>query len=208
MMQHDRIAPGFTLVELLMFVGLAAIMGTTLVSVYIATQEARVRQRGIAAVEQRGTQILEQITQHIRRAEAVISPTQGTTGKVLALQMGLNSEFPTIVGGTASGALILIQKTSTSSLLASDVTVSNLSVVNIDGKSARVTFTLTATIPSVPISTYTKQFSAAAALYTDDVSDAGGCVSCAAPSCVSNVYTWQHCQSGTCTSSSFPLQCP
>ncbi|MEQ1849514.1 MAG: hypothetical protein ABL890_02915 [Candidatus Peribacteraceae bacterium] len=202
-----RTIHGFTLVELLLFLGLTAIMATTLVSVYISTQEARQRQKGIAAVEQRGTQILEQVMQNIRRAEQIIDPPIGQSGSTLALQMGLNSEFPTIFGRTASGTLLLIQRTATASLLSGGVTVTDFDAINIDGESARISFELTAALPTIPPSRYIKRFQAAAAVYIDDVSDAGGCSSCTAPSCSNDVYTWQYCLSGTCTASSFPMKC-
>lgn len=199
---------GFTLVELMLFVGLSAIMAGALVSVYIATQETRQRQRGIAAVEQRGTQILEQLMQNIRRAEAIIDPAAGQSGSTLALQMGLNSEFPTIFGRTASGELMLIQRTATAGILPVGVSVSDFDAINIDGKSARISFELTANLPTLPPSTYTKRFFAAAAVYVDDISDAGGCRSCIAPSCSSGrIYTWQYCLSEVCTASSVSMVC-
>lgn len=205
MMSHPK-QNGFTLVELLLFLGLAAIMGGTLVSVYIATQESRVRQQGIAGVEQRGTQILELIGTNVRRAEAVLDPTAGNTGSVLALQMGLNVEFPTIIG-TASGTFVLIQKTLSSALIPMNITVDAFEIRNIEGKSVRFSFTLTAHIASVPPSTYSKEFSGSATLYPDDQSDAGGCGSCAAPTCVDGLYTWRHCVSDTCTAASTKLSC-
>jgi type II secretory pathway pseudopilin PulG len=207
MMRSSPARHGFTLVELLLFLGLAAIMATTLVSVYIATQESRQRQRGIAAVEQRGTQILEQAIQNIRRAEHIIDPAIGQSGSTLALQMGLNSEFPTIFGSTASGELLLIQRTSTASLLPAGVTVTDFDVINIDGESARISFELTGALPTIPPSTYVKRFQAAGAVYVDDVSDAGGCSSCPSPSCANDVYTWQYCVSGACTTSSLSMVC-
>jgi|GEM_PF-1252410 len=199
---------GFTLVELLLFMGLSAIMGTTLISVYIATQEARLRQQGIAAVEQRGTQILEMIVKNVRRGEKILAPLQGKSGAVLTLQMGLNSEFPTIFGRTVSGQLLLIQKTSTAALLSPKVTISKLLIKNIEGKSVQFTFSLTAAIPSVPPQKYTKEFAGTATLYVDDQSDAGGCGSCAVPVCTAGTYQWFHCVSDTCLSDSEKLMCP
>lgn len=206
-MRTQRLKNGFTLVELLLFLGLSAIMSGTLVSVYIATQETRVRQQGIAGVEQRGTQIVELIAKNIRRAEAVIAPPIGKTGSVLALQMGLNSEFPTIIAGTGSGNMLFIQKTSTAALLTDRIRMTNFMATNIGSDAAAFSFELTALIPSVPPSTYTKRFAGSTVLLPDNVSDAGGCGSCAAPSCVNKEYRWEHCANDVCMASTVTFAC-
>lgn len=198
---------GFTIVELLLFLGIAAIMGGTLVSVYIATQETRVRQQGIANVEQRGAQIVETVAKNIRRAEVILSPASGQTGSILALQMGLNNEFPTIVAPNGSGNILLIQKTGTATLLTKAVTMDAFTVTNIGGDAAVFSFNLTARIPSVPVSTYTKAFHGSASLLPDDVDDAGGCGSCAVPSCINSRYRWEHCINGACTASTTTFAC-
>jgi len=202
-----RTRDGFTLVELLLFLGLAAIMGGTLISVYIATQEARLRQQGIAGVEQRGIQIVELITRNIRRAETIVDPASGGSGSILALQMGLNAEFPTIIAPDGSGNLLIVQKTSTAALLPGSISIDQVSFSNIDNGAAQFSFDLTAHIPSVPPATYTKTFRGSATLLPDDVSDAGGCGSCPAPVCTNGQYQWYHCIGDTCTQSTVQIYC-
>jgi type II secretory pathway pseudopilin PulG len=104
---------GFTLLETLLFLGILSIMSVTIVMVFLSTQEARVRQKSIAAVEQSGTQVVELMTKNVRRAEQVLAPASGSTGSVLTLQMALNSEYPTIFSRVGSGNLLLVQRSLT-----------------------------------------------------------------------------------------------
>lgn len=198
---------GFTLVETLLFFGILSIMSGTIVAVYIATQEARIRQRSVAELEQTGTSLLEGMTKNIRRAEKILAPATNTTGSILTLQMAGNSEYPTIFASDTTGKFVNVQKTSTSGLLTSRVTISNLSFRNVADANVAYSFDLTITIPTVVPVPYTRTFGATVTLFPDDQSEAGGCGSCTAPVCTSNEYIWYHCDNGTCVQSDTVIAC-
>jgi type II secretory pathway pseudopilin PulG len=173
-MMHRKLRNGFSLIETVLFLGILSIMSGTIVAVYIATQEARIRQRSVAELEQSGTALLETMTKNIRRAEKVLAPATNTTGSILSLQMAGNGEFPTIFALNPLGNLTHVQKTSTSGLLTSRVTISKLSFRNVSDTNVTYSFDLTITVPTVVPQPYVRTFGATVTLFPDDQSDAGG----------------------------------
>ncbi len=198
---------GFSLLEVILFLGILSIILGTAMAVSISTEEARIRQRSIAEVEQRGTQILETVTKSIRRSEAILSPAINQTGSVLALQMTLSGEFPTIFAPTASGNLLLVEKSTLFSLLSPQVTVSALQFQNVNGKSVFVSFDIQAIIPLVKKVTFSRHFEATATLFQNDQSTAGGCGSCPVPVCQNHTEKWYECEADACTLSVSTFAC-
>ncbi len=197
---------GFSLLETLLFLGIAAIMSTTIIAVYISSQDARVRQQSIAAVEQRGALMLQQITRRIQRAEAVLTPVAGSSGAILALQSGINAEFPTIF--TTSGSnVLMIEKIMDSNLLPGFLTVENLRFRHVDTGNIVISFNLSTVIPTPSKPKYRRHFETVATIAPDDRLEAGGCGSCPAPVCTSHQYRWYYCSNDACTQSSSFLAC-
>ncbi len=194
-----RSSGGSSLLELILFLGILAIMFTTVIAIFIATQETRARQQGIAEVEQRGSQLLATLTKSIRRAETVLAPAIGQTGAILALQMALNAEYPTIFAETSSGNLLLVQKTSLFPLLNTKARVGNLRFRNIDNTNVILSFDLTTVLSLVQPTIYSRHFETTVTLFPDDQSEAGGCVTCPAPTCIDHEYKWFHCLNDVCT---------
>ena len=93
---------GFTLVEILLYVTITA---TIMISISILLQtllEGRVRNQTAAEVEQQGTQVMQAITQSIRNAQGVNSPSIGTSGESLELDVVIGGDNPTtfdVAGG-------------------------------------------------------------------------------------------------------------
>lgn len=198
---------GFTLLEVILFMGILSIIGGTVLGVYLSTAEARARQRAYASVEQGGNQVVSFLTKNIRRAEKILMPATNLSGSILALQMAQNDEYPTLVAAVGSGQLILAQKSSTSALLTPDVTVSNLHFRNVGNSNISFYFDASTIVRTIPARTYKRRFSGTATLFPDDQSDAGGCGTCALPACVSHQYEWQYCDNGTCTDSDTSFAC-
>ncbi len=200
----------FTLVELLLFLGILALISSAVVGLLLATEDARVRQRVTAAVEQNGAQVLFTLTRTARRAEQVLDPPAGQTGSTLALQMAQTGEFPTIFSSTASGAFLQAQKENVFPILGAGIAVEELAFRSLgDGETYGVSFSFTLSavipIPSKPI--YRKRFESAVTLDPDDMNEAGGCVSCPVPICQDGVYTWWHCQDEECVESEETVAC-
>lgn len=206
-MSRFRIRTGYTLVELLLYLSLFSIISMTLVSVYIATQDARVQQQSVALVEQRGSLLLRAMSNTVRRAEAVTSPVAGATGSMLALQMSQNAENPTLIVRTSTGNLVLIQKITQTALLDSGIIVEQFVARNIGGTSIFLSLDLSTTIPSVPPKVFTRHFESTVALNPDDTHDGGGCGSCTPPVCTDHLLRWYHCDNQVCTLSTTTLDC-
>ncbi len=206
-MKTNLTRDGFSLLETALFIGILSIMSGTLVAAYISTQEARIRQRSVAEVEQTGTRVLEMMTKNIRRAEKILAPMTNTTGSILSLQMASNSEYPTMFAKDESNNLINVHKTSTAGLLTSQVTISNLLFRNVNDANVAYSFDLMTTIPTIVPIFYSRRFSATVTLYPDDQSEGGGCGNCAAPVCTNNQYIWYHCNNGICEQSDIVIAC-
>jgi len=198
---------GFSLLETVLFLGILSIMSGTIVAVYIATQEARIRQRSVAELEQAGTELLSTMTKNIRRAEKILAPTTNASGGILTLQMASNSEYPMIFARNSSGNLVNVQKTVVSDLLTPRVTISKLSFRNVADANVAYSFDLTIIIPTVVPVPYTRTFGATVTLFPDDQSEAGGCGTCTAPVCTNQRYIWYHCNNGACVQSPTVIAC-
>ncbi len=202
-----RSRAGFTMVEMILFIGILGIMSGTLTSVYIATQDARVEQQYVSEVEQRGTLLLGTITKYVRRAEAMIKSPVGQSGSILVLQMAENAEYPTIVLSTSTGRILLAQKTSVFQLLNERVTATGFTVTNIGGTTLHVRFDLKTTIPTLKKTQYLKHFESTITLFPDDQLAGGGCTTCPAPTCTNKVYQWYQCVTSACSLSPVTMPC-
>lgn len=199
--------PGTSLLETMLFLGILGIISGTIVGVLMATQDARIRQRSVAELEQQGTQILTNLTKVIRRAERIVVPVTNETGGTLLLQMAQNDEYPTIITRVGSGELLLVQRSSTSALISNHLTVQDLVFRNVDDGNVWLSFKLVTIIPTLSQQVYSRTFNGTATLFHDDQSDAGGCGTCPAPACINGAYTWYICESGICSQSDTTLQC-
>lgn len=197
---------GISLLETILFIGILSIMATTITSVFIATQEARVLQNSIASLEDEGTQLIGRMSKTIRRAELIVFPSANQTGSSLVLQMANNNEFPTIVMASNSG-MVLAQKSQTSALISTNITISDLTFKNVGGSNIWFSLTLSTSIPTIKNRTYSRVFKGTATLFPDDQSNAGGCGSCPAPACINNAFTWYVCELDICTQSDTTIPC-
>ncbi len=197
---------GFTMIETMLFLGILCIMSGVIIGVLMSSHEARIRQQGIANLEQRGTQVLQSLTRRIRRAEAILYPAAGYTGSLISLQMAMNAEHPTIF--TRSGAnLLMVEKQEMSQVFSGPVAIGNLVFRNIGGGSVTVSFDLTATIALPKPQYYVRHFEGNVTLFPDDQSESGGCGTCPAATCSGNAYRWYYCSNDVCTQSDTTVSC-
>ncbi|MBT4277762.1 hypothetical protein HOD96_03410 [Candidatus Falkowbacteria bacterium] len=137
----------FTLIELILYIGIASILLVTISSFLFILLESRVKNQTIAEVEQQGIQAMQIITQTIRDAEGVNSPTQGTSGSTLSLDVITAGNDPTVFDLSSntlqitegSGGAVSITN---SRIIVSDLTFRNLSYSNAQG-AIKIEFTLT-----------------------------------------------------------------
>lgn len=79
---------GFTLIELLLYITLAALFLLATAYAFIVLVEARTKNSLILNVDGQGNQAMHVITQQLRNADSVSSPTIGTNGSSLMLSDG------------------------------------------------------------------------------------------------------------------------
>ncbi|KXK26620.1 MAG: hypothetical protein TR69_WS6001000627 [candidate division WS6 bacterium OLB20] len=148
MTQHTTVQrrKGFSLVEVLLYLALTVLIMGTITAVFTQVVETRQRSRTIAEVDQQGAQIMLEITQAIRDAERVNSPTIGTSSSSLSLDLPLSYLSPTVY--TLNGSTLQVTEgdaapvaLSSNRIAVSNVTFSNLSRSGTQG-TVRIQFTL------------------------------------------------------------------
>ena len=72
---NSKSSRGFTLIELLLYVSLAAIMLLAVSVILSILLQTRVKNQTIAVVEQEGRAAIQAMTQSIRNAQSINSPT-------------------------------------------------------------------------------------------------------------------------------------
>lgn len=143
---------GFTLIELLLYISITSILLLS-ISVFLSLLlESRIKNQTIAEVDQQGIQVMQLISQTVRNAEAVTSPTVGTSASALTLDVVTAASDPTIFD-LSSGAIRMTEgagaatELTNSRVMASALTFQNLSRASTPG-TVRIQFTLTYVNPS------------------------------------------------------------
>lgn len=145
-MKKESRQRGFTLIELLLYVSISAVL-LLVISIFLASLlQSRVKNQTIAEVEQQGMAVLQLMTQVIRNADTINTPTQGSSASTLSLGTYVAGENPTLFD--LSGGILRVTEGSGSSISltntrvsASGLSFSNLSRANTPG-TIRIQFTL------------------------------------------------------------------
>lgn len=138
---------GFTLVEALLYITMVLIIVGSSSVVFITILESRVKNQTIIEVEHQGAQVLEVISQVIRNAENINSPSMGISSSILSLDVTDSSKDPTIFD-LSSGVVRIKEGANSEIALTNDrVIVSNLLFQNLSRTATpgniRVSFTIT-----------------------------------------------------------------
>ena len=159
----------FTLIELVLYVGISSVM-LLIISVFLSTLlESRVKNQTIAEVEQQGLQTVQIITQTLRNADSILSPAQGASAPSLSLNTYTGANNPTVFD-LASGTLRIAEGASAAvTLTNSRVTASGLNFYNLSRSATpgtiQMQFTITLNNPEGRNEyNYSKMFSASATL--------------------------------------------
>jgi prepilin-type N-terminal cleavage/methylation domain-containing protein len=122
---------GFSLIELLLYISISAILLLAVSSFLGILLQARVKNQTIAEVEQQGAQIIQLVTQSIRNAKSINSPATSTTSSLLSLDVTNSADNPTIFD-LANSAFRITEGASSPILLTnSRVAVSSLEFHNL-----------------------------------------------------------------------------
>lgn len=147
MKPRTRHVRGFTLVELLLYIALTTIMvGTTSVFLFL-TLQVRIKNQIINEVEQQGQQAMQRITQVVRNAVTLTSPSIGASGSSVTLTVTPPGNSSTVFDLSAGVLRIAEGAGSPVALTNARVTASALTFTNTSRSAAsedlRVQFTLT-----------------------------------------------------------------
>jgi type II secretory pathway pseudopilin PulG len=162
---------GVTLVELLIFIAVIAVVGASLIPLLFSSTESRLLQESISLVETNGSQIMQVLGKKIRESDHVISPAPGQTGKILALQLPTEAGTPTVFG-ILTGALLMIQHTTSQTISASEVSLESFTVRNTGNGTSTgvyVTFTVSRTIRLRAPRMYRQTFQTFISLYPKNI---------------------------------------
>jgi Tfp pilus assembly protein PilW len=136
---------GYTLIELLLYVGLIGILLSAITALFGVSVDARVKNQTISEVNEQGIYALDYMAQVIRNGTTVSSPVAGSTGSSLTVTVPTASISPTIFSVT-SGVLQVKKGTATAvALTNSKVKVDTFNVVNVtrSGTSSIIQISLT-----------------------------------------------------------------
>lgn len=130
-MKYYKENKGFTLVELLVYVGILAIVITSVVSIMFFVISSREKAKTINEVESQGALVMQFITQTIRNAESVNSPDVGINDSTISLSVSDTQDNPTIFD--INNGVIRVKKGTADEvdLTSSRVTASNLDFYNV-----------------------------------------------------------------------------
>jgi len=169
MRHHPPTKKGFTLVEILLYTSVAAVVLTSASVFLFVVLQTRVKHQVISEVEQQGVQVMQVITQTARNATVLTAPAAGASAASLTLQVPNGTLSPTIFT-LSSGAIRITEGAAPAEVLTNTrVVASNLRFTNLSHPgtpgSFRVEFTLAAASNSSRSEyTYAQTFTTAASL--------------------------------------------
>jgi type II secretory pathway component PulJ len=86
--------PGFTVVELLLYMGIFSILLVVLMQIFTSILSAHAESQATSQVQQDGSYILARLTNDIHKASTVVAPTLGTTGQTMRITgSGIDETF-------------------------------------------------------------------------------------------------------------------
>lgn len=204
-----RSRPAFTLIEMMIFIAVFALVMAVALPLLFASTETRLRQQTIALVEDNAAQLIQNLTRRARNSERIIRPAMGTTTSVLALQHASGSINP-IIFGVQTGSLVVIEKDTKWEVTSSQVAVLDFLIRNTststDRQSLSYSFRISRTIRLQQPHTYERSFQGTITLHPDDTPQGDVC-SCPGPVCSNDVYTWYICDEGLCYQRSDMMDC-
>lgn len=138
---------GFTLIEMLVYTAIFVLMISALAAFMSTLSQSRIRNQAMLEVNDQGVQVLRIITQNLRNATVINSPSIGTSVGTLSVNTISAGTTPTLV--TLSGGVLYITQGASPAVALTNnkVAVSNLSFSNVSRPSTfgavKVSFTVT-----------------------------------------------------------------
>lgn len=147
---------GFTLLELLLYVAISAIIMSGIVTLLILLMNSRVKNQTVTEVESQGAFIMQELGASIRNSAAITAPAAGASATSLTLDTRDDTKDPVIYSLTSgvvsvtegSGPKPTVTPLNSSAVTVSGLSFQNLSLAGTTSQVIRVTFTVTYTNPS------------------------------------------------------------
>jgi prepilin-type N-terminal cleavage/methylation domain-containing protein len=126
--QRYKVQRGFTLVELLIYIGMLSILFTVLTQIFGSILDAQLESEATSSVQQDGRFILSRLTYDTRRAQAIVIPAAlGSQSTSLQLTIsGVNYTY-----GLSGGNLELTNNLGINAINSGETTVSGLNFTRI-----------------------------------------------------------------------------
>lgn len=146
-MKYAKAQPGFTLLESMLYIAIAAVVVMASTVFYQILLESRIKNQTIAEVEQQGARVMRVMSQAVRSASAINLPAEGERDATLTLATYVGATDPTVFA--VSDGVINIQEGSDKpiDLTNSRVSASELLFYNVSRPATpglvRIEFTLT-----------------------------------------------------------------
>ena len=144
--------PGFTLIEVLLYVSIAGILLTGITTFFLITVQARTKYQTISEVENQGSQVVNLIAQTIRNGTALTTPPANSSAASISITTAVASTTPTIFDLSGGTVRITEGANTAAPITSSRVIVSNLVFYNLTRTNApssiRFQFTLSSVNPA------------------------------------------------------------
>ncbi|MCW1930558.1 MAG: type II secretion system GspH family protein [Candidatus Kerfeldbacteria bacterium] len=142
---------GFTILELLLYIGVTALMLSTIISFFFLFINGRTHNNAQREVEQQGGVIMQFIQDSIQQASSVTTPTPSNQGDVLEVSM-YDVDYGTRTISIEHTDLIVEDLSGVYTLNSDTVEVSGLSFTNVASGTTRDSITVSFTVSTHNIS--------------------------------------------------------
>lgn len=136
-MNNKKYTNGFTIIEMVIYMGLLSILIALMSQLFIATLGVKVESEANTSVQQDGNYIISRITYDIHRASRIITPALGQTGSTLSLgiiESGVEQIYTYLLANTT---LTLSDGSTTDSIHSATTHISTFTVTRVGNSATR-----------------------------------------------------------------------
>lgn len=135
---------GFTMVELLLYMGLLGIFMTVLTTMFTSVLDVQLESEAVSSVAQDGRYLLSRLTYDIHRANSIIAPVN--LGEPSSTSLSLNIDGVVTSYTITNGNLVMSNDNGNNNLNGFDTEVSGLTVTRLGNSGGKNTLTLEFTL--------------------------------------------------------------
>ena len=133
MMRNWKLHKGFSLVEILVYMGLMSIFLLVLLSIFTDTLNTKLASESTSALDQDSRYILSRLTYDINNADSIVAPATGSSGTTLSIvKDGVGMTY-----SSSSGNFVLTSAGTTMNLNSLDTSLDNLNFQNVGAPGAK-----------------------------------------------------------------------